>query len=213
MKTVLILCLALFLVGCAPALSSLEQKSLQTMRDQMATQHQQDILAIQAVKAEADKNLQIIKDANLVNDENGKNAPAFHPLDANQTTIKELHPWALGACILFSALWAAEFILNFTAFKFLAPFGSAFRSLALLALAALYILPFSGWIFYVIAIGIIALFVEQMIRNKGNVGESINDVKTDLGIESDGSVTTATAVTTTPTTTKVVTASIDKGGS
>ena len=191
------LCIIAFIAsiaGChSPPPSAEARKQVQTLIDQGAVKHQE----------QANANDQAVTKAqgkNAVNAENGKNAPATHPLAAANETTKELHPLFLW---LFTLGYIASTIsigLHFVPrTSAIGPLAAVISTIGLplglsSAIVSGFMLVSVPWIFFA-TIGLLAAWVSftiyLMIKNKGNLSATIKEEERDFGYCASGGSTTA----------------------
>lgn len=190
-KTILACAMLVLIFGCQPPISPATQADIVKIHDQMVTQHQTDLASIQSVKDQAAKALESAKGANLIIKQKGIDLPAFHPMAAANQTVSELHPIVMLVTVIAFVLWAACFGLSiaFPQMLFLPRLSPVFRTIAIVSLVTLFALPYFPYGLYAIFGIVLALWVYEAIRDKGNIRQSFIDTEKDLGIKS--TVTTA----------------------
>jgi hypothetical protein len=173
MALVLAICMALLAGGCAPTISPAEQKM-----------HQQDVDALQQQKDQEAKALDTLNATLKANAAKGKGSPVSNPIDATNYTVSELHgPLYYGSIVSFIV---AVLALGLSAIgptaatipwlSWLGPVGQiaqviepcAVRTFCL-TFAALMLLPFIRVSAICAGLSIGALFIYEMVINKGNL--------------------------------------------
>ena len=175
------------MAGC-DTVSPATQKALQQIRDDNAL----SVANIQSADQEA---LQKLKDNLATKATLGQQAPASHPWDALNQSIRELHPWVLYGTIGLAAaaigVWICSFI--FTTHTFLTKFALALSKGAILSLGVLIGLPWGVWCIAFLLGAFLVIYLIEAIRDHFDMRQAMIDTLAAIGIKLGSTSATAVA--------------------
>ena len=172
------------MAGCAQTVSPAAQKQLQQLTDQQA-------IAMKNLQATQATALAKMNETLKENAAKGEQAPTSNPIAATDNTVRELHPWLMWAsgilavaavlCLALSAIGpAASSVPWLTWMKPLGEIAQVIEPAAVrsfcITFAALMLLPFIKVTAICGIVALVALFIYEMVINKGNLQTVISSM-------------------------------------
>lgn len=184
-----ILALTLFVVGCQGPLSPATRADLQTARDQFAIQQQ-------TASQKAATDLQSLKDQMVTKATLGQLSPAFHPLQALNQIVVELHPIAKWCTVTLAVAALIIWILSvwpFAALAFLPKLAVALTKGAVLSLGTWIAMNFLIWGLAIMIATFFVVWLIDSIKNHFDEGKTFRDMAAWVGIKLGASPAAAIA--------------------
>lgn len=144
-------------------------------RSTLAQVKQKTAIATANTNAKSATDLAKEKAAAALNHAKGTDSPIAHPINATNNLVVELRPWLIGIAVVSGLLWAIEFGLSFTPYKFLSFAAPIFRWVAVLSFAALIALPFLPAGIAIAGAAVICLLIYELVKDKGKVLDALHD--------------------------------------